>query len=389
MSISRRRITAVGVLGVSVLLLTGAADAIPLNGGDDHYFYVGEFRPHETGGIEGTYALSALQGCSINVYTAEGSPLLNIMYKADHIDISLQMLKNSVINELLEKEEWLEQYMRDIAFQPLSFYQPEICFTYGNCTIEMHDGSITFLKIYTTGSIVFSGLCNYTLNHTASHLVQVTKENFSGSIMSNQPLRAHNGTVIAQKMAMFRGIGTPPSGEEETGEIVGKSLEKALYTGVLGAEITVVRTGDDYRTDAISYFNNVTIRNRTLSAKRAEFTVSGDHYATGKTVKINMGTGTLSSRNLQVLFDGQPMSLADGLEDVLNPHDDGLQPEYVIVNVTARDGGEFFLLVSIPHFSEHTITVRAVLSNPLFLGLAAAGALAVVMVASWALFRKP
>ncbi|MGC9554998.1 MAG: hypothetical protein ACP5EK_06775, partial [Thermoplasmatota archaeon] len=143
-----------------------------------------------------------------------------------------------------------------------------------------------------------------------------------------------------------------------------------------------------YRTDAISYFNNVTIRNGTLSPNRAEFAVNGDHHATGKTVKINMGKDVLSSRSLQVLFDGEPIPLADDLEDVLNPDDDGLQPEYVMVNVTAGDGGEFFLLVSIPHFSEHTITVESVLRNPVFLGLAAVGALTVVMVASWALFRK-
>ncbi|HDS59681.1 MAG TPA: hypothetical protein ENN54_05250 [Thermoplasmatales archaeon] len=384
MKATMRRMIPVGALGVSVLLLTGAVAAIPLNDGDDRYFYVGEFRQYEASGIQGTYALSGLQGCGISVYTADGSHLLDITYRADHIDISLQVLENTVLNKLLEKEQWLEQYMRDIAFQHLSFEQPEIRFTYGNCTIEMHDSSITFLKIYTTGPIVFSGLCDYTLNHSAGHVVQVTKENFSGAIMSSQPLCVHDGTVIAQKVAMFRGSTASSSQERQKTETV----ERALEAGLLGAEITVVRADGGYRTDAISYFNNVTIRNGTLNPNRAEFTVSGDHYATGKTVKINMGKDVLSSRDLQVLFDGEPIPLADDLEDVLNPDDDGLQPEYVMVNVTAGDGGEFFLLVSIPHFSEHTITVESVLRNPVFLGLAAVGALTVVMVASWALFRK-
>lgn len=45
--------------------------------------------------------------------------------------------------------------------------------------------------------------------------------------------------------------------------------------------------------------------------------------------------------------------MADDLKDVLNPDDDGSHPEYWII----YDANGTHILVSIPHFSEHEITV--------------------------------
>jgi len=372
-------------IGVSIFLITGAAAAIPFDGNGDGYFYLGEFKQCETGGIEGTYVSSGLTGCTISVFAADGTHLLDIMYATDHIDIAFQVLKDTVLEQILEKEEWLEQYIQNIAFQLLSFEKPEIKFTYENCTVEMHDSSISFLKIITTGSIVLSGLEEYTVNCTSACSIELAKDDFSSTIMGDYPLQVNNDSIIGQGTVMIRGMDMQPLCGE-TAKI--KTVEGAIKTGVLGGEITVVKNGKDYLTDTVSYYNNVTIRNETLSRKQADFIISGDHHTTGKTVKINIGQNVFSTNKLEVLFDGEPISLADDLEDVLNPNDDGLQPEYVMVNVTAGGGDEFFLLVSVPHFSEHRITLRSVIQNPVFFAIAAVSAIALVMVASWAMFRK-
>jgi hypothetical protein len=375
----------IGTIGISLLLLTGIAAAIPFDDGDDGYFYVGEFRQHETGGILGSYALSGLTGCIISVYSASGAHLLDIAYKSDHIDISFQFLEDAALERLLEKEEWLDQYVQDIAFQRLSFERPEIHFSYDNCTIEMHDSTISFLKIQTTGTVEFTGLSNYTINCSSDYCIELSKENFSGTLMSSYPLQMANDTITGQKAVMLRGVGIQPPCDETT-QI--KTVEDAIKAGLLGGEITVVRDGDDVRTDTISYYNNVTIKNKMISDSQAEFIVSGDHDTTGKTVKINIGQDTLSTDNIEILFDGKPIPLADNLQDVLNPNDDGLQPEYVMVNITAGSGNEFFLLISVPHFSEHSITIRSVVQNPVFFALAAVGAITVVLLASWVMFKK-
>jgi len=225
----------------------------------------------------------------------------------------------------------------------------------------------------------------YTVNCTSACSIELAKDDFSSTIMGDYPLQVNNDSIIGQGTVMIRGMDMQPLCGE-TAKI--KTVEGAIKTGVLGGEITVVKNGKDYLTDTVSYYNNVTIRNETLSRKQADFIISGDHHTTGKTVKINIGQNVFSTNKLEVLFDGEPISLADDLEDVLNPNDDGLQPEYVMVNVTAGGGDEFFLLVSVPHFSEHRITIRSVIQNPVFFAIAAVSAIALVMVASWAMFRK-
>ena len=205
--------------------------------------------------------------------------------------------------------------------------------------------------------------------------------------MSSNPLSCHDTTVVAHQTAMFRGVETGTIDDEKRIQTVAGAIE----TGNLGGEITIVKNGQGYKTDAISYYANVTVTEHSLSENKAIFNVSGDSYATGKTVKINFGRDTLSSTDmneLQLFFDGRQMQKASSLVDVLDPNDDGLQPEYLPVEVDAAGGKEFFILVSIPHFSDHQIIIQTLADNPLLLALAATGAVAIVMVAAWGMFRR-
>jgi hypothetical protein len=198
-------------------------------------------------------------------------------------------------------------------------------------------------------------------------------------------LEEKNGGIVAHRMIMFRCVDTRPLLDGTEKRI---TVEDAIRTGTIGGEITIVKKGDGYKVDSVSYYDNVTIENKTLASKKTEFIVSGDDSATGKTIKINMGEGVLPMQGLRVMFDGKEIPLADNLTDVLNPNDDGLQPEYVLVNVSSKSGGEFFFLISVPHFSVHEITIESVVKDPVFAGMAAFGAVMVVIAATWALFKR-
>jgi len=288
-------------------------------------------------------------------------------YPADHIELYFQIMDDAVLKKLLDKEEWLKDYVNEISYKRMTFERPEISFTYGNCSIEMHDTSISFLKIHTTGKIVFSNMSCYNTTNEGN-IIELSKDNFSGAIISSHELSENSDGIVAENDVMFRGMDTRPL-SDRTDEI--KTVEGAIKTGTLGGEITIVRKDGKYVTDSISYYANVTIKNGTLSPEKAEFTVSGDDHTTGKTVKINVGKDAMSSKNLKVTFDGEEIPMADSLADVLDPNNDGLQPEYVKVNV-----------------SEHTITLESLAKNPVFMGMAAVSATAVVIAAAWGMFRK-
>ena len=356
-------------------------------GGDDSYFNVGNFCQYGSDGIAGKYALSGLEGCTISVYS-EKSHLLDIIYKSDHIELLFQIMDDALLKKLLEKEEWLKDYMSELSYKKMTFEKPEIEFTYGNCSVEIHDTSISFLKIRTTGRIVFSNLSCYNITGEGN-IVGLSRDNFSGTIISSQPLDEKDGEITAYRDVMFRGVDMRPlsDGTEKFKKVEG-TVEGAIKTGTLGGEITVVMKDGKYNVDSVSYYDNVTIKNGTLEPKRAEFVVSGDENTMGKTIKVNIGSGAISSDNLKVMFDGKEIPMASTLADVLDPNDDGLQPEYVKMNVTSASGGEFFLLISIPHFSEHTIVLESIARNPIFVGMAAVCAMAVVIAAAWGMFRK-
>lgn len=75
----------------------------------------------------------------------------------------------------------------------------------------------------------------------------------------------------------------------------------------------------------------------------------------GKTIVINVDNNTLPVSNLEeieLLFDNEEIELAYDYEDVLDPTDEGA-PEYLVL--LGANGIQ--VLVSIPQFSEYTITI--------------------------------
>jgi hypothetical protein len=83
----------------------------------------------------------------------------------------------------------------------------------------------------------------------------------------------------------------------------------------------------------------------------------------GRTVILNVDNYALPIVNIthvKVEVDGREIPLADNYEDVLDPANDGDQAEYLILV-----GGEGIqVLVSLPHFSTRTITIRGPAAAP-------------------------
>jgi len=87
-------------------------------------------------------------------------------------------------------------------------------------------------------------------------------------------------------------------------------------------------------------------------------TISGSNVTGPRTILINL-TGTsafdFKSNSLNITLDGSPVSQASSLTQVLNP-EPGDPARYAIVIISSGEQ----LLVSIPHFSIHTLTFNPV-----------------------------
>ncbi len=345
------------------------------------FFDIGNFTVTEDWEIKGTYMSSGLEGCNISVYSEDERHIMDIVYKSHCVDVYLKVFDDSLLKTMLERG-----VIERGDLVKISFSGPQITFTYDNCGVELHDATIRFLRIKSLGKIVFSNLTGYNITKTSYNVATLQKGDCCGAIICNKDLTTIDGKIIAYGEAMFRGITLQTNNNIE--EIL--TVEDAIKYGDLGGEITIVKEGNEFDWISTCYYNNVTVEliASTLTERKAELIVNGDEQTTGKTIKINIGEGVLSPQDLRVKFDGKELSMADNITDVLNPNDDGLQPEYVIVEIAAGKGEEFFILVSVPHFSEHIITLQSLSKNPLFLGVAIVSAFLVLAVASWVLFKK-
>lgn len=91
-----------------------------------------------------------------------------------------------------------------------------------------------------------------------------------------------------------------------------------------------------------------------MSAEKYVVKVTSD-VPKGRTILINLEKDTMAiskSEELLALYDGEEILMADDYADVLNPYDENA-PEYLVLMGAER----IQVLVSIPHFSSHTITV--------------------------------
>ncbi len=129
-----------------------------------------------------------------------------------------------------------------------------------------------------------------------------------------------------------------------------ESINYAIDKGDVGADIIIKQEEGDLYNSAVVTYDELNINMKTISKNKIALIVNGDEDLTGKTIVITPDYFTIHSQ-FSIEYDGIIISEADDLADALDPKNDGSHPEYIL---TPR--GE--IIVSIPHFSEHEITIH-------------------------------
>ncbi len=170
-----------------------------------------------------------------------------------------------------------------------------------------------------------------------------------------------------------------------------QAVDDAKAAGKLGAEAKVSGLGSE----VIAYDDvevNITTPARINASTPLRVVVSAE-LEEGRTIIIDVDPALMTGPDLElryfdVLDDGNETEvvfrMASSLADVLDPSDDGGQPEYWVV----EDEDGIHVMASVPHWSTHAIELASVgqfLVQPSVLIGAAAGVMG-VMVASLAMF---
>jgi hypothetical protein len=139
-----------------------------------------------------------------------------------------------------------------------------------------------------------------------------------------------------------------------------ETITHAIRDQQVGGEITLRKQQgiEEFDKQILIYDSNesLTIQPIKIQDNHISLGINGDEQGAGKTIVINIDTAIISSvETLLIEYDGEEITVADDITDVLNPNDDGLHAEYL--TTIGPDGIQ--VLMSIPHFSEHTITITS------------------------------
>lgn len=133
------------------------------------------------------------------------------------------------------------------------------------------------------------------------------------------------------------------------------AISRAVESGAVGAEAFV--QGGPRAGHAVAVYAALDVAVETGDA--IELAVGSDEHAReGKVVVVRADRLALPGDGpVEVTYDGEPVRAAEGgIADVLDPHDDGLSPEFAVASVSGAD----VVLVSVPHFSVHELVIQRV-----------------------------
>jgi len=198
-----------------------------------------------------------------------------------------------------------------------------------------------------------------------------------------------DGSLMAEKMTLYinsaRGYDLSLMSEEVPNL---KLIDEAIEEGNVGGKIAIIweEQANTFQHN-ISIYNGVEIKNLDIKKGSISFIVSGNETSSGKTIAINIDDSVFDpSSQIFVNYDGESIDMADDINDILDPNNDGSHPEYLIS--IGSNGVQ--ILISIPHFSEHSITFFNITPEQAaqYLVYVAVAAVGLIIIAAVVMFRK-
>jgi hypothetical protein len=180
------------------------------------------------------------------------------------------------------------------------------------------------------GTLVQIGHENGTVDFSS-----VGNKNFTARVTDAKLMfRTHPVTVMTQAQSNHR-----------------NRVTTGIMDGDVGAEIDI----EDNDSSSTVIYDSLNISIEQVENNTISINISSG-LSQGTTVSLSVSSDILEviqEENVTILFDGKQIHMADNYDDIMNPDDDDGAAEYLVV-VGSED---VEVLVSIPHFSAHSITI--------------------------------
>lgn len=316
------------------------------------------------GKLFGKYVPSGMEG-KISCYSGNKN-IMDVIYRNDSIELDIKYF--DAFEKIVERNPFLKDEIEN-SLIPLNIRGSSFRIEYEGCVVELHDVPTRFLRVE-ADKIVVEGI-NYDVKVEDNYSLSLTNENFSAILMSDKCLDYDGSSIIACGDLILASFT-----KEE------RRIEDSVKNRILGGEITIIGY-DINKTDFISYFGNVTIYPEKISKEGILLKVEGDSKSGGKIIKINMGHGVASGK-FRIKLDEIPVKKASSFDDIMNPNDDGITPEYY--NISTEEGE--IILITIPHFSEYQLSIEFIRENAMATLAAIIMGILFIFLAAFYMFKK-
>lgn len=170
-------------------------------------------------------------------------------------------------------------------------------------------------------------------------------------------LAVHGSTITARERILVFVESPRGAFDVKRGDI-----GEAIAEGHVGAEGSFNRNGTGVVEDLISY-GNVTMR--TIRAEHGNVTVQVEGHGTeGRVLVLNVDRAILGAQaadKLRITLDNRTVDVENDLHALLDPNADGSRPVYHVIFDPTSDA--FQVLVRVPHYSVHTLSVFTLAQN--------------------------
>lgn len=217
-------------------------------------------------------------------------------------------------------------------------------------TLRAHDNPTGASRLDTDGNATFSFPPGALITRQAGERAQFVLGNLSGMLrasgldVSGEEVRTSGPVVIV--------LDTPRGAFD----VHRQKINEAIGMSVVGAESSFVQTESGLREDTVS-FTDVNVTTLRAEAGNLTMLIEG-HGQAGRVIVFNVDArilGAKSADELDIRFNNRTMQMADDLADALDPDNDGLEPEYYVVWDPQTE--TFQMIVSIPHYSVHVLSI--------------------------------
>lgn len=229
-------------------------------------------------------------------------------------------------------------------------------------TMVAHDNPTAATTLRTEGTITFLFEASENLTIRAdpedAERVRFTYGEVTGSLRSDG-ITVNGTTVTATDRVLL--ILEKSRGDFDRHH---KEIGQAIARGQVGAEATFNHGGsDDEIVEDIVSYGNVTMTK--VRAERGNITLMVEgHGFEGRVLVLNVDgrvLGAAQADKLDLKMDNVTVARSSNFTDAIDPDNDGYAPEYYVVHDPLADPNAFQLIVTVPHYSVHTLSLTTVL----------------------------